>query len=71
MFWGAILSRVQNPKEEWDMVGVGILRGGGRLGKEKCQGLNPGLLYCRQILNHLSHQGSPKSWTPAALEAST
>ena len=23
------------------------------------QGLNPGLLHCRQILNHLSHQGSP------------
>ena len=24
------------------------------------QGLNPGLLYCRQILYHLSHQGSPR-----------
>ena len=24
------------------------------------QGLNPGLLYCRQLLNHLSHQGSPR-----------
>ena len=35
MFWGAILSRVQNPKEDWDMVGVGILSGGCRLGKEK------------------------------------
>ena len=23
------------------------------------QGLNPGLLHCRQILCHLSHQGSP------------
>ena len=23
------------------------------------QGLNPGLLYCMQILYHLSHQGSP------------
>ena len=23
------------------------------------QGLNPGLLHCRQILYHLSHQGSP------------
>ena len=23
------------------------------------RGLNPGLLYCRQILYHLSHQGSP------------
>ena len=25
------------------------------------QGLNLGLLHCRQILYHLSHQGSPKS----------
>ena len=25
------------------------------------KGLNPGLLYCRQILYHLSHQGSPIS----------
>ena len=25
------------------------------------QGLNPGLLHCRQILCHLSHQWSPKS----------
>ena len=24
------------------------------------KGLNPGLLHCRQILYHLSHQGSPK-----------
>ena len=24
------------------------------------QGLNPGLLHCRQILYHLSHQASPK-----------
>ena len=24
------------------------------------QGLNPGLLHCRQILSHLSHQGNPK-----------
>ena len=24
------------------------------------QGLNPGLLHCRQILYHLNHQGSPK-----------
>ena len=35
------------------------------------QGLNPALLHCRQILYHLSHQGSPKSQTPAALESST
>ena len=25
------------------------------------QGSNPGLLHCRQILYHLSHQKSPKS----------
>ena len=25
------------------------------------QGLNPGLLHCKQILNHLSHQESPMS----------
>ena len=24
------------------------------------QGSNPGLLYCRKILNQLSHQGSPR-----------
>ena len=24
------------------------------------QGLNPGLSHCRQILYHLSHQGSPR-----------
>jgi len=24
------------------------------------QGSNPGLLHCRQILYHLSHQGSPR-----------
>ena len=27
------------------------------------QGLNPGPVHCRQILYHLSHQGSPKSQT--------
>ena len=27
------------------------------------QGLNPCLLYCRQILYHLSHQGSPNVYT--------
>ena len=25
------------------------------------QGLNPGLLHCRQILYHLNHQGSPRN----------
>ena len=24
------------------------------------QGLNPGLLHCKQILYHLNHQGSPR-----------
>ena len=30
------------------------------------QGSNPGLLHCRQILYHLSHQGSPRilEWAP-------
>ena len=30
------------------------------------QGWNPGLLYCRQILYHLSHKGSPRilEWVP-------
>ena len=26
------------------------------------QGSNPGLLCCRQMFYHLSHQGSPQSW---------
>ena len=26
------------------------------------RGLNPGFLHCRQILYHLSHQGSPELW---------
>ena len=26
------------------------------------KGLNPGLLHCKQILYHLSNQGSPRSW---------
>ena len=26
------------------------------------QGLNPGLLHCRQIVYHLSHEGSPCRW---------
>ena len=30
------------------------------------QGSNPGLLHCRQILYHLSHQGSPtEAWETA------
>ena len=28
--------------------------------RDQTQGANPGLLHCRQILYHLSHQGSPK-----------
>ena len=33
------------------------------------QGLNPGLPYCRQILYHLSHQGSPNNEYAAAAAA--
>ena len=31
------------------------------------QGSNPGLLYYRQILHHLSHQGSPRSQSKCVL----
>ena len=31
------------------------------------QGSNPGLLHCRQILYHLSHQGSPNFFTNLAV----
>ena len=31
------------------------------------QGSNPGFLHCRQILYHLSHQGSPWHWNGAQL----
>ena len=31
------------------------------------QVLNPGLLHCRQILYHLSHQGSPCGWSGGRL----
>ena len=42
---------------EW--VAMPSSKGGGI---ESCiQGLNPGLLHCRQILYHLSHQGSSMS----------
>ena len=38
------------------------------------QGSNPGLLHCRQILNQLSHQGSPLStlgrWKETSLDSS-
>ena len=34
------------------------------------QGLNPGLLHCRQILYRLSHQGSPKPFTSKLLQRS-
>ena len=30
------------------------------------QGLNPGLLHCRRVLYHLSHQGSPRTLEWAA-----
>ena len=29
-----------------------------------CQGTNPGLLHCRQMLYHLNHQGSPERTDP-------
>ena len=32
------------------------------------QGLNPGLLHCRQILSHLSHQGSPVGYYSAVIK---
>ena len=31
------------------------------------QGSNPGLLHCRQILYHLSHQGSPGKYLPSII----
>ena len=34
------------------------------------QGSNPGLLHCRWILYHLSHQGSPQMWEKLTLEES-
>ena len=34
------------------------------------QGSNPGLLHCRQILYHLSHQGSPCDWNVKGLLSS-
>ena len=34
------------------------------------QGLNPGLPHCRQMLYHLSHQGSPAIWTCTYLKVS-
>ena len=31
-------------------------------GSSQPKNTNPGLLHCRQILYHLSHQGSPRIW---------
>ena len=47
----------------WDSPGVNTGVGCHALlqGILPTQGLNPGLLHCRQILYHLSHQGSPIS----------
>ena len=39
---------------EW--VGIAFSRGS----PSQTQGLNPGLLHCRQTLYHLHHQGSPR-----------
>ena len=45
----------------WDFPGKGTRAGCHFLLQEifPTQGLNPGLLHCRQTLYHLSHQGSP------------
>ena len=45
----------------WNSPGTNIGMGSHSLpqGIFQTQGLNPGLLNCRQILYHLSHQGSP------------
>ena len=42
---------------EW--VAILISRGSSR--HREALGLNPGLPHCRQILYHLSHQGSPRA----------
>ena len=34
------------------------------------QGLNPDLLHCRQILYHLSYQGSPKASVNSSFDVS-
>ena len=55
----------------WDSPGKNTVVGSHSLlqGIFQTQGLNPGLLHCRQILYHLIHLGSPivygvgKSWT--------
>ena len=46
----------------WNSLGKNIEVGSVSLlqGIFPTQGLNPGLLLCRQILYHLSHQGSPR-----------
>ena len=31
------------------------------------QGLNPGLLHCRQVFYHLSHQGSPYQYATTTI----
>ena len=49
----------------WNYLGQNTGVGGLSLlqGIFPTQGLNPGLLHCRQILYHLSHQGSPLTLT--------
>ena len=46
----------------WNFPGKNTGRGCHFLlqGISPTQGLNPGLLHCRQILYHLNHQGNPK-----------
>ena len=49
----------------WDSPGKDTGVGSHSLlqGMVPTQGSSPGLLYCRQILYHLSHQGSPEYCT--------
>ena len=48
----------------WDSLGRSIRVGCHALlqGNFPTQGSNPGVLHCRWILYHLSHQGSPKEY---------
>ena len=77
--WGAIVSSVMSnslqPHGLWPSRILCLWDFPGKNARVGChfllqrifltQGSNPGLLYCRQILYHLSHQGSPVS--PTAL----
>ena len=57
--WTVACTRLLHP---WDFLGKNTGVGCHFLlqGIFPTQGLNPGLLHCRQKLYHLSHQGSPE-----------